>query len=517
MRLPEARPLVATVGSRERTAGRWWSRTLDRPLVTLGHLGEVEHLRGAMSVALVIGEQDLTGALVDEIIACSRAARLSVGVLPADLDVARTMAAAAQEPRTGVAAFSHFVGDRRIALAEQAALYGAPGVEAFLDTVQAGVEAALLETHGNGFDMPLGRHVVCARLARRPAAGALACFAGGPCMRAREGDPEDRFVDPRRLRARALVIDTCLGIHLAGGVYRPGLGVADVVLGSGACAAVLAPVTIQSSSTARFGATVARYLCGESLGEIALALNEEAARAYGERPSWVLAGDPELRGRVRMALEDRPPAAGAAGCGLSAVRLPRRGVVPAAGDGAYGYVSRRAPGGVGRMLTHLRAKPVGGVGATVARAAARAALLLRAASAAGEAVADAGLIDELEAVARLHGDAATAALDRRVAVAVATLAAARPDGLRDFWSAWMRASASPRNGYCACGEQVGAVHLNDPLVRGGGRDLARCGACGTTFDRGSDGRFDPAGGAQAVLGATLVRCRELAFDVQIAA
>jgi hypothetical protein len=494
--------IVATIGGRSQDVAERIARRLGRSLLSLDSIAELGYARHAASVMLVAPWDAIDSALLAELSLRSTDCGLSVGLLPAELHTEVTVGSRA--PSSGqVCAYAMGLGVAHLDLAPDVSLFGPAGGRQFLDAVKAGAEVALLNTHGNGFDMGVGEQIVCARLGAEPVDGALPCFANGGCLRG-AGPARDpgRYVDPRELRAEVLILDSCWGVMPRDGLYSPGRGVCEVALQCGATQAVLAPVQVQSTSTARFASILGRYLAGESLGRIALAINGESRALAGEPPSWILVGDPARSGARRMtvppARETRAgwlvePAADALTCHRVPPDARKIAVGSAKGDDREAHVWVNGDlQGADRIVTVLRTPDVAaGVRAVPsalrdrARSAATAALLLRTAP----HDADPGLLEQLDDQAIAVGlgsptlDAPAAErIDAGLVTAVTRLASITDGDLIPYWRRWM---TQVRSEVCdgPCGGRVRRSVWLDGTVRDSGRLVARCLTHGSIVDR----------------------------------
>ena len=450
---------------------------------------------------LVVPWDAIDSALLEELSAHSTYCGLSVGLLPAELHTALTAGADGQ--RSGrILAYAMGLDIDRLDLGSDVTLFGTDGTREFLGAVEAGAEAALLNSHGNGFDMQVGSQIVCARIGADPVERALPCFAGSGCLRGPGPDVDpSTYFDARKLRAGVLILDSCWSVMPRDGLYTAGYGICEVALRSGATQAVLAPTQVQSTSTARFASILARYLAGQTLGEIALAINGDSLGVSGEPPSWILIGDPARRGATRITVGlTQESAAGwlvePVKQALSAHRLPhdadRLAVGTADGDSRelHTFVSRGLEGS-DRLVTVLRtprtsttAPAAPGTLRDRARAAVVAALLLRVASGDG----DRGLLEQLDEQAIAVGvetpavDVATAErLDAAVAAAITSVARATDGDLVPYWRTWM-SEAHSELGTGPCGGQIQRTALVDGAVNLG-RLVARCLTHASLVDR----------------------------------
>ena len=494
--------LVATIGGRACDVAGGLAERLGRTPVNLRSLGDIHGVADAESLMLVVPWDGIDSALLAELPVRATYCGLSAGLLPAELHAAVTARGDA-EPSGRVWAYTMDLDVGRLDVGPGVALFGEAGVAEFLEEVEAGAEAALFNTHGNGFDMRVGDRIVCARIGADPVDGALPCFAGGGCLRGAGpvADPS-RYIDPRKLRAEVLILDSCWSVMPRDGLYSAGHGVCEVALRSGTTQAVLAPTQIQSTTPARFASILARYLAGEALGRIALAINGDSLAAAGEPPSWIVIGDPARSGAARMTVGS-PQESGSGWLVepldrvLSADRLPHDASPVAVGkakDDArdiHAWVSGGGPGSE-RLVTALRTPPettvvraAAGAARDRARAAVVAALLLRVAS--GEA--SGRLLEGLDAQAVAVGldtpapnAGSVPGMDDALAAAVTRVARESDGDLLPYWRTWMTAAREDvLTG--PCGGRVQRTALTDPTVRRSGRLVARCLTHGALVDR----------------------------------
>lgn len=303
---------VLLTDEEDREAGAWWAGVLSRTLVT-GRLRRPGDVAGAVepggSVVLALAPGLATVDWLEQLAAVCGDRGVRCGIVPATAVAARRhrlLGAAA--PAGRVIAYTEFWDVDWLQLEEGAALAGRAAVGRFVAELTHPSELLLLQTHGNGADMPLGRQIVCARLDAAPPARTrvLPCFTGGGCLRGPGPEAEPyRFLPTTALRADTVVLDVCWGSMPDPGLMLQSATVSGRLLSGPWVRNLLAPTRVQRSAPERLVGAVVRSLCGASLGELALELNAGNAR-FGAPPSWLVRGEPDQRLPERLTAQPVP-------------------------------------------------------------------------------------------------------------------------------------------------------------------------------------------------------------------
>jgi hypothetical protein len=157
-------------------------------------------------------------------------------------------------------------------------------------------DVVALSAHGDQIDMNLNGAVLCGR-SPDLAPAALAepthtCLHGDHCPRNRGGSVPRVAVGD--LRCRLLFAETCSGIGVADAVLPGSLSLALGAL-EGVPAAYLSTTKAIRPSTSGSRLATAMLASGASFGETARAVSLAQAAATGDRPSFLLLGDPVAR------------------------------------------------------------------------------------------------------------------------------------------------------------------------------------------------------------------------------
>jgi hypothetical protein len=267
-----------------------------------GVLGSPDRLPGDSAVTLVIPDRRITVDAMIHLVAASVQATTSLGFVQSERHAARRHQLLSALGCTATArAYMHDWIWGPASVAPDTVVCGAADdLTAILP--QGRPAAIFIASHSDGASLPVGPHVVCARMAAQtgPASGrALPCFYDGACLRG-EGPAAapEAYVDPRKLAADALILDMCWGNMPTDGLFEPNATVAGVLLENACARNILAPINVIESSRTRLSDCLARFLAGASLGELTLELNQDREAEF-----WILLGDPEVRSAARIPVE----------------------------------------------------------------------------------------------------------------------------------------------------------------------------------------------------------------------